>query len=109
MVPTVIVGALAIQRARNDVEREVDRGALAHIRALGAVLDGTLQDPRRTLELAAASWADAPGDIRETQLLIRRLRRDVPIVHALSILDPSAALQFSDPVPPHLDIRSRAV
>ena len=38
IVPTIVVGALAIFRARNDVEREVLRGALAHIRALGAAL-----------------------------------------------------------------------
>ena len=108
VVPTVIVGALAIMRARNDLEREVDRGALAHIRALGAVLDATLQDARRTVELAAASWADAPGDVRETQLLIRRLRREWPIVHELSILDPSGTLLFGDPVPAHLDIGSHS-
>jgi signal transduction histidine kinase len=108
LVPTVIVGALAIMRARNDVEREVDRGALAHIRALGAVLDNTLQDARRTVELAAASWADDPDDVRETQLLLRRLRRDVPIVHALAILDPAGALKFGDPVPPNLDVGSHS-
>ena len=104
MVPTVIVGALAIMRARDDVEREVDRGALAHIRALGAGLDGTLQDARRTVELAAASWADAADDVRATQLLLKRLRRVVPIVHSLSILDPEGALQFGDPVPANLDV-----
>jgi signal transduction histidine kinase len=108
MVPTVIVGALAIMRARGDVEREVDRGALAHIRALGVVLDDTLQDARRTVELAAASWADAPGDVRETQLLLKRLRRNVPIVHALSILGPDGALRFGDPVPAHLDVGSHS-
>jgi len=108
LVPTVIVGALAIMRAHNDVEREVDRGALAHIRALGAVLDNTLQDARRTVELAAASWADAPNDVRETQLLLKRLRRDVPIVHALAILDPAGALRFGDPVPANLDVGSHS-
>jgi signal transduction histidine kinase len=108
MVPTLIVGVLAIMRARHDVEREVDRGALAHIRALGAVLDGTLQDSRRTVELAGASWADAPGNLRETQLLLKRLRRDVPIVHTLSILDPTGALLFGDPVPPRLDVGSHS-
>ena len=76
IVPTMVVGVLAIMRTRNDVEREVRRGALAHIRALGAALDGTLQDSRRTVELAAATWADAPDDARETQLLMARLRRD---------------------------------
>ncbi|HET7500761.1 MAG TPA: sensor histidine kinase [Kofleriaceae bacterium] len=108
MVPTVIVGALAIMRARNDVEREVDRGALAHIHALGIVLDTTLQDARRMVELTAASWADAPDDTRETQLLLKRLRRNVPIVHALSILDPSGALRIGDPVPPGLDVGSHS-
>jgi signal transduction histidine kinase len=108
VVPTVIVGALAIMRARGDVEREVDRGALAHIHALGVVLDDTLQAARRTVELGAASWADAPGDVRETQLLLKRLRRNVPIVHALSILDPDGALRFGDPVPPHLDVGSHS-
>jgi signal transduction histidine kinase len=108
VVPTVSVGALAIMRARNDVEREVDRGALAHIRALGAALDNTLQDARRTVELAAASWADAPDDARETQLLLKRLRRDVPIVHTLAIIGPAGALRFGDPVPANLDVGSHS-
>ena len=104
LVPTVVVGVLAVVRARDDVQREVARGSLAHIRALGAALDGTLQDARRTVELAAASWADAPDDARETQLLLRRLRRDVPIVHALSILDADGTLSSGDPLPATLDI-----
>ena len=99
VLPTVVVGVLAILRARHDVEDEVKRGALAHIRALGQALDGTLQDARRTVELAAATWADAPDDARGTQLLLRRLRRDVPIVQSLSIVDPQGALRFGDPVP----------
>src|SRR5436190_2852218 len=74
IVPTVTVGVLAIVRARADVEREVNRGALAHIRALGAALDGTLQDARRTVELAAATWADDSDDPKKTELLARRLR-----------------------------------
>ncbi len=108
LVPTLIVGALAIGRARADVQREVIRGALAHIRALGAALDGTLQDARRTVELGAATWADAPDDVRETELLLRRLRRQVPIVHALSILDPDGTLRYGDPVPPGADIGSHS-
>ena len=108
MVPTVIVGALVITRARADVAREVERGALAHIRALGAVLDNTLQSARHTVEVAAASWADAPDDTRESQLLIRRLRRNVREIDALSILDPSGALEYGDPVPPGLDIGSHS-
>jgi signal transduction histidine kinase len=108
VLPTVVVGVLAILRARHDVENEVKRGALAHIRALGAALDGTLQDARRTVELAASQWADAPSDGRATQLLIRRLRRDVPIVNALSILDPDGKPVFGDPVPPGVDIGSHS-
>jgi signal transduction histidine kinase len=108
VVPTVTVGVLAIVRAQSDVEREVDRGALAHIRALGAALDGTLQDARRTVELAAATWADDPDDARATQLLIKRLRRDVPIVAGLSILDADGQLRYGDPVPPGVDVGSHS-
>ncbi|MBA3453073.1 MAG: cache domain-containing protein, partial [Deltaproteobacteria bacterium] len=108
IVPTLIVGGLAIVRARDDVQREVIRGALAHIRALGAALDGKLQDSRRTVELAAATWADAPDDVQKTQLLLRRLRRDVPIVHALSILDPEGKLRYGDPVPAGADVGSHS-
>ncbi|HWO19005.1 MAG TPA: sensor histidine kinase [Kofleriaceae bacterium] len=98
VVPAVIVGALAIVRARADLEREASRGALAHIHALGAALDGTLQGARRTVALAASTWADAPDDPGATQLLLRRLRRDVPIVATLSILDADGELRYGDPV-----------
>src|SRR5215468_10566922 len=108
LVPTVIVGLLAISRERADVADEVQRGALAHIRALGAALDGTLQDARRTVELAAATWADSPDDTRATQLLLARLRRDVPIVHSLSILDPDSKLLYGDPVPAGGDVGSHS-
>jgi len=108
VIPTVVVGVLAILRARHDVENEVQRGALAHIRALGAALDGTLQGARRTIELAASQWADAPGDARETQLLLRRLRREVPIVNTVSVLDPDGKLLFGDPVPSGVDIGSHS-
>ena len=108
IVPTIVVGVLAIMRARDDVQKEVRRGALAHIRALGAALDGTLQDSRRTVELAAATWADAPDDARGTQLLIARLRRDVPIVSALSIVDPEGTLRYGDPVPAGADVGSHS-
>ena len=108
VVPTVIVGWLAIARTRSDVEKEVARGALAHIRALGAALDGTLQDARRTVELAAAAWADAPEDARETQLLLKRLRRDLPIVHSLAVVDPEGKLLYGDPLPAGVDIGSHS-
>src|SRR4051812_41084553 len=108
LVPTVVVGVLAILRARHDVENEVQRGALAHIRALGSALDGTLQGARRTIELAASQWADAPSDARETQLLLRRLHREVPIVKTVSILDPDGKLLYGDAVPPGVDIGSHS-
>src|SRR5688500_3898884 len=108
VIPTVVVGVLAIMRARHDVENEVKRGSLAHIRALGSALDGTLQGARRTIELAASQWADAPGDARETERLLRRLRRGVPIVKSMSILDPDGKLLFGDPVPPNVDIGSHS-
>jgi signal transduction histidine kinase len=108
VIPTVVVGVLAILRARHDVENEVKRGALAHIRALGSALDGTLQSSRRTIELSASTWADAPHDARETQLLLRRLRRGVPIVKSVSILDPAGKLLHGDPVPPKVDIGSHS-
>lgn len=108
VIPTVVVGVLAIMRARTDVENEVQRGALAHIRGLGSALDGTLQGARRTIELAAAQWADAPADARETQLLLRRLRREVPIVKTVSVLDPDGKLLYGDPVPAGVDIGSHS-
>ncbi len=108
VVPTVVVGSLAISRARHDVEDEVQRGALAHIRALGAALDGTLQDARRTVDFAASQWADAAGDQRSTQLLARRLRRDLTIVKTLSILSPEGELVFGDPIPGGFDIGSHS-
>ncbi|MEM9490498.1 MAG: cache domain-containing protein, partial [Myxococcota bacterium] len=57
IVPTVAVGYLAIRHAQEDVEREVVRGNLALIRALGASLDATLQDTRQMVELIASNWA----------------------------------------------------
>jgi signal transduction histidine kinase len=104
VIPTVVVGVLAIVRAREDVEDEVQRGALAHIRALGSALDGTLQGARRTITFAASQWADAPNDARATQLLLRQLRREVPIVKTVSILDPDGKLLYGDPVPAGVDI-----
>jgi len=108
VVPTVIVGALAILRTRGDLEREVVRGNLALVRAVGAQLDGTLQDARRTVELAAASWADQrasaalvdDGDRRATGRLLGRLRRQVPVLSGLTIVDPDGAHVAGDPLPP---------
>lgn len=64
IVPTAFVGYLAIRHAQGDVEREVVRGNLALIRALGRALDTELQDAWRVVELAGAAWADRPTDKR---------------------------------------------
>jgi signal transduction histidine kinase len=111
VVPTVVVGGLAIRRARADLEREVVRGNLALIRAQGAALDATLQGARRALELAGAGWADGrstarpadEADRRATARVLGRVRRQVSIVSSLSLVDPDGHLIAGDPVPPGLD------
>jgi len=112
VVPTVIVGALAILRARADLEGEVVRGNLALVRAVGAQLDATLQDARRSVELAAASWADPrtsaalvdDGDRRATGRLLGRLRRQIPVVSRLTIVDPDGQPVAGDALPSGIDI-----
>ena len=87
VVPALLVGALAIRRARADLEREVVRGNLALIRALGDSVDATLEGARASLAVAAALWADRGDDERVTRRLLRRLRREVPLFASLSIVD----------------------
>ncbi len=95
IVPSLAVGSLAIYRARTEVESEVIRGRLAQVRALASSLDQTLQGARRSLELAAAWWADersvhetrSPDSRRVMDRLWRRLHREVAIFSGLSILD----------------------
>jgi signal transduction histidine kinase len=107
IVPTVIVGGLAIRREQADVEEEVVRGNLALIRAVGASLDATLQDARRALELAGATWADGPdGDVgapARADRLVRRVRRQVPIVLRLALTSPRGAQLAGDPLPAGVD------
>jgi signal transduction histidine kinase len=108
ITPTLIVGALAIRRARADLEREVVRGNLALIRALGAHVDGTMQDARRALDLSAAAWADqrttnaadTEFERRTTERLLRRLRREVPLFATLSIVGVDGDVLYGDPVAP---------
>lgn len=102
VLPTLTVGILAIQRARNDLEREVVRGNLALIRALGASLDTRLQGARRVIELSAASWADertadTRGDDAGAERLLRRLRRETPFAQ-LSIVDVNGGWLHGDRV-----------
>lgn len=111
VLPTVVVGVLAIRRAQGDLEVEVVRGNLALVRAVGAQLDATLQDARRTLELAAATWADDrqaaaladAADARRTARLVGRLRRQVPVLSALTIVDPAGRPVGLDPLPAGVD------
>jgi two-component system NtrC family sensor kinase len=115
LVPAAVIGVLAITRAQRDLEREVARGNLALIRAMGAALDTTLQDARRTVELAAAAWADArtpatasPADVagdKATDRLLRRLRREVPVLAGVSLVEPGTGrLVAGDPVPAGTDL-----
>jgi len=115
VLPTVVVGGLAIRRAQSDLEREVVRGNLALVRALGASLDATLQDARRALAVGGATWADGaattapdapaagPLDAARAARLVRRLRREVPIVRSLSLITPDGELVAGDPLPPGVD------
>ena len=93
LVPTVILAALTVRRARADLEREVIRGNLALIRSIGRELDGVLQSVRHTLEVAAAAWAEAPQDERRSRRLLARVRDEAPIVEAVeafTVDDPRA-------------------
>jgi signal transduction histidine kinase len=99
-VPTALVGVQAVRRARRDIEREVTRGNLALVRALGAGLDGTLQDGERALGLAAGAWADGARDDPEaTRRLLNRLKRDLPLTRAVAVLDPDGRTISGDPLP----------
>ena len=106
ITPTVVVGYLAIRHARADLEREVVRGNLALIRTIGASVDDTLQSARRSLELAAAAWADQrtagfvddDASRRVTGRLLRRLRREVPLFATLSIVNIEGVVLHGDPI-----------
>ncbi|HPH66195.1 MAG TPA: sensor histidine kinase [Kofleriaceae bacterium] len=108
-VPVLIVGAMAIWRARSNVKQEVDAGALAHIRAIGAGLDVALQDARRTVEFAAAEWADAmagavPANATTNERRIRRLRRSVPMLASVSFASHAGTLLAGDALPPGVEL-----
>lgn len=105
ILPALTVGGLAMYRARTDVETEVIRGQLAHVRAVASSLDQTLQGARRSLELAAAWWADerqldqadSPESKRVLNRLWRRLHREVPVFIDLSIVDVQGDTIFGKP------------
>jgi signal transduction histidine kinase len=97
IVPTLLVGFLAVRRARRDVEREVVRGHLALVRALGAGLDGTLQDAQRGLALVGAAWAENPDATADaTRRLLVRLRRELPLLSRVAVLSVDGALVAGD-------------
>jgi two-component system NtrC family sensor kinase len=84
---------------------------------MGAALDTTLQDARRTVELAAAAWADqrrpdalvlAADDKKATDRLLRRLRREVPVLAAVTLVEPGGRPIAGDPVPPGTDLGSHS-
>ncbi len=114
VVPALVVGGLAIRRARADLEDEVVRGNLALISALGASLDGTLQSSRRALELAAASWADQrkagmaedEAARKSTERLLRKLRKEVPLFASISIVSVDGQVLYGDPISAELGAHS---
>ena len=116
LIPTVAIGALAFTRTRADLEREVVRGNLALVRALGAGLDATLQDARRAVEIAAATWADGraaaaatdDGDARATKRLLGRLNRDIPVLARLAVVDGDGGVVAGDPLPAGVDLAARS-
>lgn len=116
LIPTLAIGALAFARTRADLEREVVRGHLALIRALGALLDATLQDARRTVELAAATWADGrtqagatdDADARATGRLLARLDRDVPVIARVVIVDGAGAPVAGGALPAGVNLQARS-
>ncbi|HEU5060903.1 MAG TPA: histidine kinase dimerization/phospho-acceptor domain-containing protein, partial [Kofleriaceae bacterium] len=101
VLPTALVGAVAIRRARADLEVEVVRGNLALIRSLGAALDETLQGARGSMQIAAALWGDlrgAPDEAVGSRRLLRNLEREVPLLSSLSIVDPDGRHLHGDPI-----------
>lgn len=111
VIPTALVGILATWRARSDLEREVVRGNLALIRSLGDTLDRTLQGARSSLAVASSTWADLaddPDGARVSRRLLRKLRREVPLISALAIVDRDGNLLHGDtmPVPDDLGAHS---
>jgi signal transduction histidine kinase len=132
IVPTAVVGSLAIRNAFDDVEREVVRGNLALIRSLGALLDARLQDTRRAVEAVAGWWAydqvpapesgvDAtPGAVTgatpgpgasephpaqgATERHLARMKREIPLIATLTIVGPEGKRLFGDPVPADVDL-----
>jgi len=91
VAPTLLLGWLAITRARSDVQLEVVRGNLALIRAVGQQLNSTLQDTRRALEVTASSLAHAgqagAGGRQTPARTLRTLVAEFPSLRQVAFLD----------------------
>lgn len=100
VTPTLLLGWLAIRSARSDVQDEVIRGHLALIRSLGHQLNARLQDTRRALVVSASAGAALRDDTQKARMglsrLLRRLRAEFPLLHAVSALDRRGAVVAGD-------------
>jgi len=107
VAPPLLLGALSINRARKDVAREVVRGNLALIRSIGQQLNGTLQDTRRALVVAAAALAVTqakhPGVDHGTRRTLRALRSEFSILRGVTFLDRKGQRVFGDPLTPGVE------
>ena len=98
VAPTLLLGGLAIHRARQDVQQEVVRGNTALIRAIGQQLNATLQDTRRGLEVAAAALArfqQADG-----RRILRVLRSEFSILRRVTFLNREGNWTLGDQLDP---------
>ena len=96
VTPTLLLGGLAISRARSDVQQEVLRGNMALIRAIGQQLNATLQDTRRALEVAAAALARFPE--ADGRRVLRVLRAEFSILRRVTFLDREGDHKLGDPL-----------
>ena len=96
VAPTLLLGGLAIHRARRDVQQEVVRGNTALIRAIGQQLNSTLQDTRRALEVAAAALARFPE--ADALRILRVLRSEFSILRRVTFLNREGNRTLGDPL-----------
>ncbi len=100
VAPTLLLGGLAIQRARQDVQQEVVRGNTALIRAIGQQLNATLQDTRRGLEVAAAALARFQK--ADGRRVLRVLRSEFSILRRVTFLNREGDWTLGDQLDPSI-------
>ena len=100
VTPTLLLGGLAIHRARSDVQQEVVRGNTALIRAIGQQLNSTLQDTRRALEVAAAALARFPE--ADARRVLRVLRSEFSILRRVTFLNREGNWKLGDTLDPDI-------